>query len=107
MMSRTTTSKAAAPGSNVERRLPGFRHLHLVALGFEVETQSFGQVPLVFHHQNAVHLATGNCSTNVLPCPGPSLSAQARPPCRLTTERTMYRPRPVPLTREASGPGTR
>jgi len=44
---------------------------------------------------------------HVEPRPGPSLSAQARPPWRLATLRTMNRPRPVPLMRAASGPGTR
>ena len=108
MTSSTTTSNCAGAGQQpFERGLPGLHHFHLIALGFQIETQALGQVLLVFDYQNSAHLAIGSCSTKVLPCPGPSLSAQARPPCRLATERTMYRPRPVPLTRAASGPGTR
>ena len=88
--SSTTTSKARLlGGSRLERRFAGVDHLHLVALGLQVEAQPFGEVLLVFDDQNAAHLAIGSCSTNVLPRPGPSLSAQARPPCRLATERTM------------------
>ena len=90
-----------------ERRFPRLHHFHPIALGFQVETQALGQVHFVFHYQDSAHLAIGNCSAKVLPCPGPSLSAQTRPPCRLATERTMYSPNPVPLMRDASGPGTR
>ena len=92
------SSSAASPESTT---------CDLITFGFQIEAQAFGQVLLILHDQNASHLATGNCSTNVLPRPGPSLSAQARPPCRRATERTMYRPKPVPFTRVASGPGTR
>src|SRR5579871_199446 len=94
-------------GQDFQRRLPGIGHMHLVAIRFQVETQPVGKVLLVFYDKDSAHLAIGNCSTNTLPRPGPGLSAQARPPCRLATERTMYSPKPVPLTREARGPGTR
>src|ERR1035438_4010894 len=90
-----------------ERRLPGLHHFHLIALGLQIKTQALGQVQFVFHYEDSAHLAIGSWSAKVLPCPGPSLSAQTRPPCRLATERTMYSPRPVPLMRDASGPGTR
>src|SRR6202011_4411700 len=70
-----------------QRCFPCLHHLDLVALGLEIESQPFGQVLLVFHHQNAAHFTMGSSSTNVLPCPEPSLSAQTRPPCRLATER--------------------
>ena len=60
-----------------------------------------------FYYQDAAHGRMGSCMTKVLPRPGPSLSAQARPPWRLATERTMYSPRPVPLTRVAPGPWMR
>ena len=43
--------------------------------------------------------ALGSSSVNVLPWPGPSLSANARPPCFLATERTMNSPRPLPFAR--------
>src|ERR1017187_8860538 len=90
-----------------QRGFPGVHQLHFPAFRLQIEAQAAGQVLLVFHHENAGHLATGSCSTKVLPRPGPSLSAQARPPWRLATERTMKRPNPVPLTRAASWPGTR
>src|SRR6476620_2532144 len=92
---------------NVEGRFAGIGHLDLMAFGFQVEAQAVGKVQLVFHYQDATHLDIGSCSTKVLPRPGPSLSAQARPPCRLATERTMYRPSPVPGTRGAAGPRAR
>src|ERR1051325_6758729 len=91
----------------VECGLSRIRDVHLVTLELEVEAQPVGQVLFVFHDQNAAHLEIGNWSTNVLPRPGPSLSAQARPPWRLATERTMKRPSPVPLVRSACAPGTR
>ena len=36
-------------------------------------------------------------SVNVAPRPSPSLCANTRPPWARAIERTMYRPRPVPL----------
>ena len=71
---------------------------------FAKNKEAFSQVLLVFYDQNAIHFAIGNWITNVLPCPGPALSAHARPPCLFATERTMYSPSPVPLTRVAIGP---
>ena len=100
----------AGLSSSVQRGFARFHHFHLVAFGFQIEAQPIGQVVLVFDDQNAcssLHRTGGSCRTKVLPRPGPSLSAHARPPCRLATERTMNSPRPVPFTRAASGPGTR
>ena len=106
MTSSTRTSKAGPPPQEqLQRRLAGAHHLHRVAFRLEIEPQSLGQVLLVFHHQYSRHFAIGNSTTNVLPRPGPSLSAQARPPWRLATERTMYSPSPVPFTADAMGPG--
>ena len=61
---------------NFERGFTRIHNFHLVAFRLQVETQAFGQVLLVFHHQNPIHFATGNCRVKVLPRPGPSLSAQ-------------------------------
>ncbi len=91
----------------LERGLTRVHHLGAVTLGLQIEAQAIGQVLFVFDHQDAAHLATGSCRMKVLPCPGPSLSAHARPPCRRATERTMNKPRPVPFTRVLSGPGVR
>ena len=91
----------------VQRSFAGFHHFDAEAFRFQVEAQTFGQRSLVFHHQNSTHDFSGNCTTNVLPLPGPALSAQAFPPCRWATERTMNRPRPVPFTRVANVPGAR
>ena len=77
------------PCQQIDGGLPGLHRDYLVAFGFEVKAQAVGQVPLVFYHQNTAHGKAGSSSTKVLPRPGPSLSAQARPPCRLATERTM------------------
>ena len=59
---------------------------------------------LVFDDEDAAHCGgnTGSCTVNVLPRPGPSLSANTLPPWRATTDRTMKSPRPVPLTRVAT-----
>ena len=70
-------------------RFTAVDYVDLIAFGFQIEAQAVGQMLLVFHYENAAHFAIGNCSVNVLPCPGPSLSAHARPPWRLATERTM------------------
>src|SRR5579883_560121 len=87
--------------------LAGRRDLHRIAFFFQVVAQAVGQVLLVLHHQDARHHFAGNSRINVLPRPGPSLSTQTRPPCWRATVRTMKRPKPVPLTDDASGPGMR
>ena len=110
MTSSTTTIEQRLLGhvcKQVQRGLAGFHYPHLIAFGLQIEPQTFGEMQFVFHYQDLSHLATGNRRKKVLPSPAPSLSDQARPPCRLATERTMYNPRPVPFTRDASGPGTR
>ncbi len=95
---------------HVERRLAVGHRLDAVALGFEVEAQAVGEVLLVLDYQHRrAHLWSplGRRIVNVLPRPGPSLSAKTCPPCFFTTERTMKRPRPVPLTRAMTRPGAR
>src|SRR5580658_605311 len=75
-----------------ERGFAGIYQLDLVAFGFQVKTKAFGEVLFVFHDENSAHFVNftmGSCKMKVLPRPGPSLSAQARPPCRLATDRTM------------------
>ena len=74
---------------SIERGFARVRHVYLVAFRFQVEAQAFGQVLLIFHYEDARHLASGNCRTKVLPRPGPSLSAHTLPLWRLATERTM------------------
>ena len=73
-------------GQPLERRLAGLDDLDAVALGLEIEAQPLGQVLLVFDDQHALRssclaAARGSSSVKVLPCPAPSLSAKARPPC--------------------------
>src|SRR5436305_2491673 len=96
-----------AAEEHLESRLTVAHHFDGISFSLEVEPQPFGEVLLVFHHQYSRHLAIGNSTTNVLPFPGPSLSAHALPPWRLATERTMYNPSPVPFTADANCPGTR
>ena len=60
--------------------------------GLTPGTRRTHEMLFVFHYQHAAHLVNftiGSCKMNVLPRPGPSLSAHARPPCRLATDRTM------------------
>ena len=92
-----------------ERGLARLHDLGEMALRLEVEPQPIGQVPFVLHDQNPAHTsgAIGSESVNVLPWPGPPLSATTRPPCLRATERTMNSPSPVPLTRVAAMPGMR
>ena len=97
-------------GSNaVQRLLAGVDDLGVVTFGFEIEAEPVGQVELVFDDENSAHAegAVGSCSVKVLPCPGPGLSANTRPPCFLATELTMNRPSPVPLIRIATASGMR
>ena len=83
------------------------------ALRLEVEAQALGQVLLVLDDEHALRgrahasVAFGSSSVKVLPCPCPWLSANARPPCFLATDRTMNRPRPLPLARIATLAGMR
>jgi hypothetical protein len=53
-----------------KRLLSRLHDLYLVTLGFEVEAQSVGKVPFVFHNQNPAHLTTGSSNTKVLPWGG-------------------------------------
>ena len=96
-------------GQPDERGLARLDDLGEMAFGLEIEPQSVREVPFVFNDQDPAHTsgAIGSESVNVLPCPGPPLSATTRPPCLRATERTMYRPSPVPLTRVAAMPGMR
>src|SRR5580658_10520524 len=45
------------PVEQFQGRFAGIDHLYLIALGFQVEAQAFGEVRLVFNHQNITHLA--------------------------------------------------
>ena len=73
-----------------ERSFACLGDLNGMVLGFKVETQPVGQVPLIFNNQNVAHeccrefegraTEAGSSRVNVLPWPGPSLSANARPP---------------------------
>ena len=89
--------------------LARFGQLDLVLVGLEVEAQPVSQVPFVFDDEDAAHDvdAIGSCTVNVLPRPGPSLSANTVPPWRATTARTMKSPSPAPLTRPVMTPGIR
>ena len=92
-----------------QRRLPGIDDLDVVLLGDQVEAEPLGDVLLVFDDENTAHCGgnTGSCTVNVLPRPGPSLSANTLPPWRAITDRAMNSPRPVPFTRVATAPGIR
>ena len=98
----------------VEGGLARFDDIRPVALGFEVEAETLGQVVLVLDDENALSgcrhacVALGSSSVNVLPRPVPSLNANAFPPCRRAANRTMKRPRPLlPRERAATEVGTR
>ena len=108
--SRITRSKRVGIGKELrERRFARVDHLDVVVLGDQVEPQAFGEMLLVFDDQDPAHGGgnSGNCTVNVLPRPGPSLSANTLPPWRAITDRTMNSPRPVPFTRTATAPGIR
>jgi hypothetical protein len=52
-----------------------------VAVGFEIEAETFGQVEFIFDDEDSAHWRPdGISNVNVLPRSEPSLSAQARPP---------------------------
>src|SRR4029453_18105254 len=103
---------------DVERLFTVGRDDRVVTFGLEVEAQPIGNVLLVFDNENTAHgemgsgvilrfskkdsrphyeVSRGNSRVNVDPWPSPSLCANTRPPCARAIERTMYRPRPVPL----------
>ena len=111
--SSTTTSNAAAFGmQHSSAASPVSTTCTSIALGLQVEAQTIRQMLFVFDDQDprhAIPIASDRQlqNENVLPRPGPSLSAHARPPCRLRHRAHDVQPRPVPLTRVASGPGTR
>src|SRR4051812_48179499 len=110
-------------GHQLERRFSGLGDEHLVPLGFEIESETRGDVEFVFNDEQSRHGseparyqgaaaladggAAGSSSVKVAPWPGPRLSAKARPPCRFAVAHTMNRPSPVPFTRCASAPGAR
>ena len=114
MTSSTTRSKADSEREEpLEGSFAGVDDLGRVTLGFEIEAEAFRQVLFVFNDQHALR-GTGHArdtfgsqSVNVLPRPGPSLSANALPPCLLATDLTMKRPRPLPFARIATLAGTR
>lgn len=88
-------------GQPLQRGLAVGGQGHLVPVCLEVEAQAHGQVRLVLDDQDARHqglTSRGNSMVKVDPRPSPSLVAKTRPPCCRTTDRTMYSPRPVPLT---------
>ena len=97
----------------LERRFAGVDDLDGEAFRLEVEAQPLGQVLLVLDDEHALRrrghasVALGRSSVNVLPWPWPPLSANARPPCFLATDRTMKRPRPLPFARIATLAGMR
>ena len=97
----------------LERRLARVDDFDGEAFSLEVEAQPLGQVLLVLDDEHALgrrghaSVALGRSSVNVLPWPWPSLSANARPPCFLATDRTMNRPRPLPFARIATLAGMR
>ena len=107
MTSRTTRSTGRSSRDRVERRLAGVDDVGVVAFGFEIEPQAVGEVLLVFDDEDAAHAggsARGSWSgERAAAARAPSLSAKTLPPCLRATERTMKRPRPVPLTRIADG----
>jgi hypothetical protein len=80
MTSRTTRSYRSAIDADqpFQRALAVVDHVRLVALGFEIEAQSLGEVMLVLHDEHAVRgpgghtpAARGRSSVNVLPWPPP------------------------------------
>ena len=97
----------------LESGLAGVDDLDGKAFRFEVEPQPLGQVQFVLDDEHALRrrahaaVALGRRSVNVLPRPGPLLSANARPPCFLATDRTMKRPSPLPFARIATLAGMR
>src|SRR4029077_16068902 len=96
-------------GQPLERVLTVVDHVDVVLLRLEIETQAVRQMLFVLDDEDPAHcdVTIGSSTMNVLPWPGPSLSANTLPPCRATTERTMNRPSPVPLIRVAMAPGMR
>ena len=98
---------AAPPGLGEAREGLGAvaRHLDLVALDLEVELDPGGEVLLVLDDEDARHRQRlggasrrpGRVMVKVEPRSGPALSAMTVPRCPFTTERTMKRPRPVPV----------
>ena len=101
-----------APGPGPDQPLQGggaiLLHLGGEALRLQVQLQAAGQVLLVFDDEDAAHDAfSGSSRVKVLPRPAPRLSANARPPCRRATARTIDRPSPVPRTRARRAAGSR
>ena len=96
-------------GEPLERFFAIVDDVDVVPLSLEVVTQAVGQVLFVFDDEDAAHCGatSGSCTMNVLPCPGPPLSAYTFPPWRATTDRTMKSPRPVPLILVAIASGIR
>src|SRR5262249_12398707 len=92
--------------------LAGLDDRGFVAFGLEVEPQPIGEMLFVLDNQDAGHHwaaspALGSINVNVLPCPAPRLSANARPPCFFATDRTMKSPSPLPFVRAATLAGIR
>ena len=99
-------------GGRVNEALQGHRavllHLGGETLRLEIELQAPGEVFLVFDDEDAAHDAfSGSSRVKVLPRPAPRLSANARPPCRRATARTIDSPSPVPRTRARRAAGSR
>src|SRR5579883_1930201 len=85
--------------------------LDLEALVLEVEPEALRYVLLVLDEQDLAHAAapgaSGTRTRNDAPRPGPSLSATTVPAWPSTIERTMNRPRPVPLRLRWTSPSIR
>ncbi len=110
MTSRTTRSTGSTSARmRVDRGLSGLDDFGVVPFGLEIEAKAIREMLFVFDDEDAAHAegAVGSCSVNVLPWPGPGLSANTRPPCLRATELTMKSPSPVPLMRMATASGMR
>ena len=103
------------PDEALQGHLAVLLHLGGEALRLEVQLEAAGQVLLVFDDEDAArdavggshHAFSGSSRVKVLPRPAPRLSANARPPCRRATARTIDSPSPVPRTRARSAAGSR
>ena len=100
----------AGPGRDeaLQGHLAVLLHLGGEAFRLEVQLEAPGEVLLVFDDEDAAHVAfSGSSRVKVLPRPAPRLSANARPPCRRATARTIDSPSPVPRTRARRAAGSR
>src|SRR5439155_10528582 len=92
--------EAVAGAETLKRILTAIHDFDPVSFRLQIELEAAGEVRFVFHHQQVAHAASlrGSRMVMVAPCPSPSLSAKASPPCLRAMERTRKSPSPVPFT---------